>query len=231
MAERFLASLAARETVPTPFRHWLLRQVLPDEAASAVCALPLDAPAIGETCGKRETHNSSRLFIDPAKRSRFPVCAGLVAMLSRRETVAGLEAACEVSLESSYLRIEYCQDRGGFWLEPHTDIAVKRLTMLIYLSRAPAARDWGTDLYEADGSFAGSAPGDFDCGLIFVPGQDTWHGFRKRAIVGVRRSLIVNYVTEAWRARHELADPERPIASKVLATSPLLDRSRGMAPR
>ena len=41
--------------------------------------------------------------------------------------------------------------------------------------------------------------------MIFIPGDDTWHGFIKRPIKGVRRSLIVNYVTGAWRDRYELA--------------------------
>jgi hypothetical protein len=44
-----------------------------------------------------------------------------------------------------------------------------------------------------------------------VPGADTWHGFRRRPIAGIRRSLIVNYVKSEWRSRHELAFPDRPI--------------------
>lgn len=41
-------------------------------------------------------------------------------------------------------------------------------------------------------------------GLLFVPGKDTWHGFEKRPIHGLRRTLIVNYVDDSWKARHEL---------------------------
>ena len=50
-------------------------------------------------------------------------------------------------------------------------------------------------------------------GLIFVPGADTWHGFTRRPIVGVRRSLIVNYVKPEWRSRHELAFPNEAVVS------------------
>ena len=36
-------------------------------------------------------------------------------------------------------------------------------------------------------------------------------GFTPRAIRGVRRSLIVNYVKPEWRARHELAFPDQVV--------------------
>jgi len=54
-----------------------------------------------------------------------------------------------------------------------------------------------------------TAPYRRNAGLIFIPGSDTWHGFHRRPIVGVRRSLIVNYVKPEWRSRHELAFPDR----------------------
>jgi hypothetical protein len=48
--------------------------------------------------------------------------------------------------------------------------------------------------------------------LIFIPANNTWQGFHKRPIQGIRRSLIVNYVGAEWRARHELAFPDQPVA-------------------
>ena len=38
------------------------------------------------------------------------------------------------------------------------------------------------------------------------------HGFEPRQIDGVRKSVIVNYVTNDWRAREQLAFPDTPIA-------------------
>ena len=83
--------------------------------------------------------------------------------------------------------------------------------MLVYLSTAPGAAQWGTDIYDNAKHHAGRAPAAFDRGLIFVPGSDTWHGFEPRPIDGVRRSIIVNYVVPEWRMRHELAWPEQPV--------------------
>jgi len=203
-------SLADSDARTAPFPHWLLADVLPLEAARAIAALPLPPAISGDTDGKRDTFNQQRVFL-AGDRLRDPVCRALAVALQAPETVHRLEAHCAAALGGTYLRIEYCQDTGGFWLEPHTDIGAKRFTMLIYLSQGAAAADWGTDLYDGALDHAGRAPAGFNRGLIFVPGPDTWHGFRPRDIRGVRRSLIVNYVGPEWRARHELAFPTAPI--------------------
>jgi hypothetical protein len=194
-----------------PFRHWLPHQVLPTVMARALAALPLTAPDITDTLGKRETHNASRLFVDPVARRQYPVCAMLADAFQDPATIGLLNDMADIDLEGSFLRIEYCLDTTGFWLQPHTDIGAKLLTLLVYLSDHPDAADWGTDLMTADGTVVGQAPGGFGRGLMFVPGPDTWHGFTPRPIAGVRRSLIVNYVKPEWRSRHELAFDNQPV--------------------
>lgn len=211
-ATRFLASVDASRRAEAPYRHWLLEEVLPGDMCAAVAALPLAPPQIADTLGRRETHNSTRLFFGVEEQARHPVCAVLARALQSPEVTGRLEQVCGVALGGSSLRIEYCLDTDGFWLEPHTDIGAKFFTMLIYLNASPADEEWGTDVYAAPDEYAGTAPFHPNAGLIFVPGKNTWHGFRKRKITGVRRSLIVNYVTPDWRARHELAFPQTPVA-------------------
>jgi hypothetical protein len=53
--------------------------------------------------------------------------------------------------------------------------------------------------------------------MIFVPSDVTYHGFEPRKINGVRKSLIVNYVTAEWRAREQLSFPDQPIVSMAEA--------------
>ena len=77
--------------------------------------------------------------------------------------------------------------------------------MLVYLSKEPELADAGTDLYDDAFNHVGRAPFAQNRGLIFIPGSDTWHGFAKRPLRGVRRSIIVNYVAEDWRERWQLA--------------------------
>ena len=211
IAGDFARCLAFSIARATPFPHWLLAEVLPPATARAIAHLALPLPITGETQGKRETFNQQRVFV-AGERLKEPACHALALAFQAPETVRRIQALTGAELSGTFLRVEHCRDTGGFWLEPHTDIGAKRFTMLIYLSEGPGAADWGTDLYDGGGAWAGRAPAPFNGGLIFVPGADTWHGFRPRGISGVRRSLIVNYVVPEWRARHELAFPAAPVA-------------------
>jgi hypothetical protein len=197
----------------TPFPYWVPEHALPPAAARALAALDVDAPRIGDTQGKRETHNATRWFFSPEHRKALPPCNALATAFQNPDVVGMLQSLTGATLPGTSLRIEYCQDRSGFWLEPHTDIGAKRFTVLIYLTDSPDGKSLGTDLYDSEKQYLGHAPGDFNSGLIFVPGANTWHGFRRRVFDGVRTSIIINYVGTEWRARHELAFPDSPVTA------------------
>jgi len=211
--ETFLSSLRHSARSDFPYPHWLMEQCLPDEAVTAVTGLPIVPPRIEDTQGRRETHNESRIHFGEQYRSRYGVMDVLSRVFQSRQVTDALEAATGARLGGTSLRIEYCQDSDGFWLEPHTDIGVKKFTMLIYLNREPEGADWGTDIYSDRDTHVGRAPAGFNKGLIFVPSDRTWHGFEKRPMNGVRKSLIINYVGPEWRNRHELCYPEEAIRS------------------
>ncbi len=211
ITEKFLQCLDHSRAETEPFRHWLLKDVFTEESCDAIKSLPFYPPSIGGTKGKRETHNSTRTFFSADWRRDFDVCRDVTEALQSEATVSKLEETCGVTLAGSFLRVEYCQDTEGFWLEPHTDIAEKLFTMLVYLSTDPGSEKWGTDIYDEDMNLVARAPSVFNHGIIFIPGANTWHGFRKRPIDGVRKLIIVNYVTDEWRSRHELAYPDRAV--------------------
>jgi hypothetical protein len=206
-------ALANARQGESPFRHWTLVDVLPPETCAAVRALPFDVPDMSGLPGRREAINPHRTFFGTMQRADFPVCDSLARAFQAPATVALLQRHCGAALEGSSLRIEYCQDSDGFWLEPHTDIGAKLFTMLVYLSEGPDAEHWGTDLLRPDGALVARTSGAFDSGLIFIPAADTWHGFAPRPISGVRRTLIINYVIPEWRARRELCFPHRPVST------------------
>jgi hypothetical protein len=185
--------------------------MLPAPLLNALLHNPPAVPLPLETHGRRETNNATRRFFDEAAQQENPACAALAGAFQSGTIVTALQAMCGTQLGGTYLRIEYCQDMGGFWLEPHTDIGAKRLTLLIYLASPPDGECWGTDLLHADGSLAIRASGAANSGVLFIPGANTWHGFAPRPITGVRRTLIVNYVVPDWRARHELSFPATAI--------------------
>jgi hypothetical protein len=209
--DQVLAALDNAAAEREPYPHWLLSDVFDPETCDEIAALPFAPAGVRETYGKRDSHNDSRIYFDAANRARFGVCARVAEAMQDPGVVAALERRCGVDLRGTNLRIEYTQDVEGFWLEPHTDIGVKKFTMLVYLSRDPRLADCGTDVYDAAGTLVRRAPYVFGAGLIFIPASDTWHGFARRPIPGVRKSLIINYVDPEWRARHELAFPDRSV--------------------
>lgn len=166
---------------------------------------------------ERASRMTARACSSTPRRARHEVCAAIAEGFQRPETVRACEDLFGIPLAGCYLRLEYAQDTDGFWLERHTDIRVKRLTLLVYLSRESLAADYGTDLYDRDGTHAARVPFASNHGLAFVPGDDTWHGFERRPMPVVRRTLIVNYVTADWRDRFELAYPDEPVSSTCAA--------------
>ena len=207
------ASLAACDARTEPYNHWLLSDVFTDDVVDALAALPFDAPRLDYSSGARAGNNESRSYFDPGRREEFAVCQTVAEGFQAPETVAAIEGMCGIDLSGGYLRLEFAQDRDGFWLHPHKDISVKMLSLLVYLTDAAEGECWGTDIYSGPGvdDFFAPTPHGRNRALAFVPGSDTWHGFRQKPITGVRRSLIVNYVTDAWINRHELAYPDQPV--------------------
>ncbi len=212
VSRTFVRSLETSTLLTQPYHHWLLEEALPDDVCDAICGLPWTPPSIDDTYGKRETNNASRTHFSATTRAEHGVCDRVAAAFQNPEVVDTIERVCDVDLTGTFLRIEYCQDTDGFWLEPHTDIGVKRFTMLIYLSSEPGSENWGTDVLDENLNLVHSAPYRRGAGVIFVPATNTWHAFHKRPINGVRRSIMLNYVGPEWRSRHELAFPDLPIA-------------------
>ena len=211
IAEKFLASLRQAGQHKTPYPHWLLSQCLPEDVVDELIALPIQPARIEDTKGRRETNNDSRIHFGATYQRQYKVIESLAKVFQSQPIVDELKAVTGAPLTGTSLRIEYCQDTEGFWLEPHTDIGVKKFTMLIYLNREPEAADWGTDIYSDRNTRVGRAPSAFNAGLIFVPSDKTWHAFDRRPMNGVRKSLIVNYVGQEWQNRHELCFPEDTI--------------------
>ena len=212
-ARNFLDCLDHAWADDDPFHHWRLAGVLTRTAAQALRELPIDEPEDFIFDGRRESNNAKRVFFNPEMQSRFPAAAALAQALQAREVTQAIETRCGTTLTGTSLRIEFCQDRQGFWLEPHTDIGPKKFTLQVYLNEGENADSWGTDLFTPDKQWRRSVPAAFNSGLIFVPGGNSWHGFRDRKIDGIRKSLIVNYVSDEWRNRHELAFPNQPIGA------------------
>lgn len=214
-ADSLRRAIATARREDTPYTHFILRDVLPEQNCASLRAL--EGEGRGDTSGRRAGSGGTRVFCSPAAQAAHPVLARIARLFQSAGIVSSLGGLCGKSFAGTFLRIEYCIDRDGFWLEPHTDIGEKQLTFLLYLSDDPQSDGWGTDILHPDGSLAQRLPATPNSALIFVPGSDTWHGFARRRIEGLRRTLIVNYVTDAWRSRDELCFPDAAVRATQAA--------------
>ena len=194
-----------------PYRHYLLTDLFPDHVATDLAELPFVAPRIGGVSGKRELHNDKRSYFDHGAMDRFPVMRAVAEALQQTSLVRHIANAFDAPIDNTFLRLEYALDVDGFWLQPHTDLGVKKFTCLIYLSDEPGHEHLGTYIYRSQEQHFGRSPFVRNTAMVFVPADNTWHGFEKRPINGVRKSVILNYVTHEWRAREQLSFPQQPV--------------------
>ena len=209
VADSFLACLARAKHETWPFDYWLLENAIPDADVDAITGLPFAPPPDAVFNGRRETNNATRVYFTPENQVRFRVCRDIVRGFEDPLVRKVIEKTTGTDLAGARLRIEYSQDEPGFWLEPHTDLGVKKFTCLIYLSEGHD--DLGTDIYADRDTHSGVTPFAPNSAMVFVPSDRTWHGFEKRPIRGVRKSVILNYVTHDWRAREQLSFPGAPV--------------------
>ncbi len=211
ITRHFRRALLDCDRQETPYRHWKLVDVLPEAVCLGLISLPI-MPLLIEDCrGVRDVDNNKRTFVTPAEQARHPVFQRLADALQNTEIAHRAGQTCGFTAEGSHLRIEYIQDIDGAWLEPHHDVPEKLCSMVIYLCTGPDAADWGTDIYDNDLKWVGRSSAAFNSATIFIPGANTWHGFEKRRINGIRRLLEINYVHPSWRDKGQLCFPDRPI--------------------
>jgi hypothetical protein len=206
-----IKSFDAAKQFETPYRHWLIENCLPQQVVDEILGLPFPAPALDGVSGKREVHNATRKYFDAENMERHAVCRNVNAALQDARVTAAIDRVFGTKLKGTFLRVEFAQDINGFWLEPHTDLGVKSFTFLLYMSKDAQHRGLGTDIYDRDKKHVGASPFVSNGAMIFVPSDITYHGFEAREIAGVRKSVIINYVTNDWRAREQLAYPDQPI--------------------
>ena len=147
VAKSFAAAVASRRTFEAPYRHCLLESVFPTDVAEELAHLPFAPPVLNGVSGKRELHNDQRSYFDVGGVTRFPVMHGVAEALQSTRIAGLIHDVFDAPIDDTFLRLEYAQDIDGFWLEPHTDLGVKKFTCLIYLSQGPGHEELGTDIY------------------------------------------------------------------------------------
>ena len=137
-----------RATFDAPYRHYLLENVFPADVADALADLPFAAARPQRRLrASASCTTTQRSYFDAAAMARFPVMRAVAEALQSPRIVRLIAEAFAAPIDDTFLRLEYAQDVDGFWLEPHTDLGVKKFTCLIYLSDGPGHEKLGTDIY------------------------------------------------------------------------------------
>lgn len=212
LVDALILSLERARYSAHPFPNWRFSSLFPEPIAQVLADFPFDPSPLAGPSGRRELHNERRRYFSGEILREFPVALEVAEAFQSARVVKAIMTLTGALLVGAFLRIEYAVDLDGFWLEPHTDLGVKAFSLLIQLG-APGQENLGTDLYTAPDAWAERVPFGWNTALGFVPSARSWHGFERRPIGGVRRSLIVNYVTDEWRERGQLAFPNRPAAA------------------
>ena len=162
-----------------PFIHYVNDSpTVPNEVAKKLKSLAKKTYTPIDFTGSRADYGASRLFI----KEDSDVDNGIkqfALTLDSLEFRIKLQEKFNTSLLKASLRLELVTDVNGFWQVPHTDVKDKKITWLTYLSTVEECGEVGTSLANTDKEFVGSAIFGFNKGLIFIPSDNTWHGFRK----------------------------------------------------
>ena len=188
-----------------PYRHGMSCDVFPAETVAALQAIDFPIGELGGRSGARELHNDQRHYFNAETMETNPVIKAVSTALHSSAVASKVADTFETEIDGTLLRLEYAQDINGFWLQPHTDLGVKKFTMLIYLSDGDGHDMLGTDIYKDQETWSKRTPFAPNIALSFKPADATWHGFEQREVKGVRKTLIFNYVTTDWRDREQLA--------------------------
>lgn len=218
-AAHFIRAMKSAERLTEPYTRWILTNTLPEDMCARIMMLPIRPPDIAEWGGVRDLgeNNFKRTFFTPKYQEDFPEIKAIVEAFQRPEVARQFSETCNIAperLEGGFLRMEYMQDTDGMWLKPHPDVTAKLFSMVIYLCTGPEAKNWGTDIYDADQKWVDRGSAELNRAVIFVRTETTFHGFEKRPIVGVRRLMEVNYVIPEWRDKYQLCLPDRPVTLK-----------------
>ena len=213
IAAHFIGVLQRSRRLETPYRRWALTDVFPEALCTAILVLPIAPPMLGATDGTRNTYNARRTFFTPELRAQFPGvrkalserCSGPTSRASsaRRWSSTPTEPSAHRIHPGHRRRLARAASR-----RPREDLLDGRLSLHRPARQGLGHRhlrrrqEVGRPLVAPSSTPPRSSR----------PGTNTWHGFDKRPIIGVRRLMEINYVRD-WRDREQLAFPDTPVST------------------
>ncbi len=210
-AQSFLDAWKSTPIDIKPYPHYIIKNAFTPELILSTNKLPHKMYPLNYKVGSREEFNAYRQYLTPEIIKKNDCAKKVADVFLSPKIIDFIEKKGNITLKNTLLRIEHTIDTGNFWLAPHTDLGVKKFTMLIYLSEGEEMNTWGTDIYYNANLHCKTVSYAPNTALVFFPTNNTWHGFEPTSIKGVRRTFIINYVTKEWLNRQELVHPTKTV--------------------
>jgi len=170
--------IAAAQRVEWPYAHLVFGGVLPAELFESlrrldVAKLNIDKHLRPASGPEKELQRSS-LIVLPHTGDLPPPVAEAFALLSHHHVRTALMARFAPELTAEFGTADIptepilyiAEDRSGYELLPHTDVARKVVTLLIYLAEEGADAALGTDVYVPRQAEAKISPNAMDGGRM-----------------------------------------------------------------
>ena len=178
----------------TPHRWWTVNKAFTDRQSEKIEEMFPDDPAKGT--GTRSSINKFRKFV-----KRDTPEGKVFSEYNKDSFKAHITDVTGVDMLQGALRIELCLDGSGFWLDQHVDIPEKLMTLQVYIGGGNSV--WGTHLYTQPDVLYKALPFIHNTGWLSVLGEPVLHGVPKNKVDGLRKSVIINYVTD-WKDTEQL---------------------------
>jgi hypothetical protein len=222
------ASIDAASSFDTPFTHFVLDRVFPEEVYAQMLANMPEANDYRPMHGRSKGHDladgtHTRVKIDlfpeyirhlpPQKRAIWDIVGRALCSRPVKEAfVRRLAPALERRFGSSYATTRMypipilTRDIPGYLITPHTDTRWKGITVQLYLPRDASTAHIGTIFHDKlpDGSLPKTKQMKFapNTGYAFAVGTDTWHSADAvGSEVRTRDSILLTYFVDAGMLR------------------------------
>ena len=124
------AAFKAAERHEQPYRHWMLKSLIPDSAIDDIIGLPFPAPALGGVSGKREVHNATRKYFDVENRAKYPVISAISDAFQDPRITRGIENPAPIA------KITRTSKPRSFYFDPSSaTVAIFLLVIAVLLVR------------------------------------------------------------------------------------------------
>ena len=193
-----------------PFFHFIYDNFFKESILHPI--LKLNIPTCQKNNGVRTITNNSRIFLNNKVCKKYPEFKPVLDIFESDEiknTFFKLKNRDPKKYPN--LRLEYVLDIGDFYIKIHTDLEVKGISLLVYISPDGDEKTWGTDLYDVNKQKSIKIPYRYNSLNGFFPckeknGIPTYHGVEPVKINGIRKVFIINYVSDEWIDKYELSD-------------------------